>query len=422
MNTAKKSDTSVKGVNMKKAYIFSSGCVRIALDMTKIHNYLQSNGWLLTNSISSADLIVISTCGAVDKTEKLSLAAIRDITRRRSPSAKVIITGCLPKIDPDKIQELGDFIFVPTRNLDQFDEVLNSKVRFESIPDANMLTEQAGILDYILAYRLFRNSFFLKLFRGLSTNRRFLKFSVLLSHTTNSIKNKLGLTARKKIVPYYNIRIAEGCLGTCAYCAIRFATGELKSKPEDRIIEEFRAGLKAGHKVFQLVNEDTGCYGLDIGTTMPHLLRRILAIEGDYQLILIDFNPQWIVKYYDELLSIFLEHRGKVRELFVSLQSGSNRILKAMRRPYEIEDVKNKLIDLKKQMPEIILRTTVIIGFPGETEDDFEMTKKAVQEIGFSEVELNKYEDRPGTDSSTKDNKVQQDVIERRFSELRKVS
>ncbi len=406
---------------MKKAYIFSSGCVRRAMDMTKIHNYLLSNGWLLTNEVSSADLIIISTCGAVDKTERLSLAAISDITRKRSPSAKVIITGCLPKIDPGKIQKLGDFIFVPTRSLDQFDEVLNSKVRFESIPDANMLTDQAGILDYILAYRLFRNSFFLKLFRGVSTNKRFLKFSVFISHIVNFMKNKLGLTARKKIVPYYNIRIAEGCLGTCAYCAIRFATEKLKSKPEDQIIEEFRAGLRAGHKIFQLVNEDTGCYGLDIGTTMPNLLRRILAIEGDYRLVLIDFNPQWIIKYYDELLPLFLKHRGKVKELFVSLQSGSNRILKVMNRPYDIEVVKNKLVDLKKQVPEIILRTTVIIGFPGETEEDFELTKEAVQEIGFSEVELNKYEDRPGTDSSLMEDKIPQEIIDRRGRELKKV-
>ncbi len=407
---------------MKKAYIFSSGCVRRALDMTKIHNYLLSNGWLLTNSASSADIIIISTCGAVDKTERLSLAAISAITRKRSPSAKVIITGCLPKIDPDKIQELGDFTFVPTRSLDKFDEVLNSRVKFESIPDSNMLTDQAGILGYILAYRLFRNSTFLKLFRGLSTNKSFLKFSVFISHIVNSMKNKLGLTARKKIVPYYNIRIAEGCLGTCAYCAIRFATGTLKSKSEDRIIEEFKTGLKAGNKIFQLVNEDTGCYGLDIGTTMPNLLRKILSIEGDYQLVLIDFNPQWVVKYYDELLPLFHKYRGKIKEMFVSLQSGSNKILKEMRRPYDIEDVKKKLISLKKEVPELILRTTVIIGFPGETEDDFNATKRAIQEIGFSEVELNKYEDRPGTDSSTKDNKVPQDVIEKRFSELRKVS
>jgi len=405
----------------KKAYIFSSGCIRRALDMTKIHTYLERNGWELTDKVSVADVIIISTCGAVDKTERLSLAAVKDITVKRSPFAKVIITGCLPKIDPERLQEIGDFIFVPTRSLEKFDEVLCSKIKFEDVPDANMLTDQSGILDYILAYRMFRNSLFLKLFRGLSTNKSFLKFSVMLSHTINSIKNKLGMTARKKIVPYYNIRIAEGCMGTCAYCAIRFSTGELKSKPEETIIEEFKAGLQAGHKIFQLVSEDTGCYGIDIESSMPKLLRKILAIEGDYKLVLIDFNPQWVVKYYDELVSIFHEYPGMIQEMFSSLQSGSNRILKEMRRPYVIEDVKEKLISLKREIPDLILRTTVIIGFPGETEEDFEGTKQAVQEIGFAEVELNKYEDRPGTDSSNSPDKVSQETIERRFNELRKV-
>jgi len=228
------------------------------------------------------------------------------------------------------------------------------------------------------------------------------------------------LTSRKKIVPYYNIRIAHGCLCACTFCATRFATGKLKSKPEDRIIEEFRTGLRAGYKIFQLVNEDTGCYGLDINTTLPNLLKRILAIEGDYQLVLIDFNPQWIIKYYDELLPIFLKHRGKARELFVSLQSGSNRILKAMGRSYDIEPLKNKLINLRKQVPEIMLRTTALIGFPGETEEDFEMTKKAVQDIGFSEVEVDKYEDRLGNASSVMKDKIPQEIIDRRYSEMKK--
>ena len=404
----------------KKAYIFNTGCIRRALDMTKIYEYLLRNGWLLIDEVSSADLIVIGTCGVIKRQERLSLTAIKDITRKRSPSAKVIITGCLPKINPGKIQEFGDFTFIPTRELDQFDEILNSRIKFESIPDANMLTDQGGVLDYVLAYRFFRNSFFLKLFRCLSTSKKFLRFCVFVNHNVNSIKYRLGLTSRKKIVPYYNIRIAHGCLCACTFCATRFATGKLKSKPEDRIIEEFKNGLRAGYKIFQLVNEDTGCYGMDIGTTFPNLLGRILAIEGDYQLILIDFNPQWIVKYYDELLPIFLKHRGKVRELFVSLQSGSDRILKAMGRSYDIETVKNMLIDLRKQVPEIMLRTTALIGFPGETEDDFEMTKKVVQEIGFSEVEIDKYEDRPGTSSSMMKDKIPQEIIDRRGSELRK--
>lgn len=99
---------------MKKAFIFDSGCACKALDKKGIHDYLLKNEWELTNRISSADVIVINTCGAMDKRERLSLATVQDITRQRSLSATVIITGCLPKVDPVRIEEIGDFIYIPT--------------------------------------------------------------------------------------------------------------------------------------------------------------------------------------------------------------------------------------------------------------------------------------------------------------------
>jgi threonylcarbamoyladenosine tRNA methylthiotransferase CDKAL1 len=404
----------------KRAYIFNTGCIRRALDMTKIHGYLLTNGWQLVNDISVADIIIISTCGVIERQETLSLAAIRDITKKRNPSARVFVTGCLAKIDPAKIQAIGNFTLIPTGSLHRFDAALSSRVAFEEVPDANVLTNQGSIFDYVLAYRFLRNSLFLGAFRRLSTSEKFLRSCVFVNRNVNSIKYNLGLTPRKKILPYYNIRIGHGCLCACTFCATRFATGRLKSKPVDRIVGEFKNGLRQDYKIFQLVNEDTGCYGIDIGTSFPHLLRAILAVEGDYQLILIDFNPQWLVKYYEELLSIFLEHRGKIRELFVSLQSGSDKILRAMGRSYESETVKNMLIDLRERAPEIMLRTTALIGFPGETQDDFEMTKRACQDIGFSEVEIDKYEDRPGTRSSLMKDKVPRKIINKRGKELKR--
>lgn len=407
---------------MKRAYIFNTGCIRRALDSTRIYHYLSKNGWAFTNNISSADIVVISTCGAVKKTTDLSLIALRNISKKKPKAAKLIITGCLPKIDPEKIREirhLGDYEFIPTRNLDRFDTVLNSTVKLKDIPDANMVTNKEGLLDYVLAYRLFRNSYFLGVYKKISTNRNFLRFVISLSENLNMVKSKLGLAARQKIVPYYNIRIAEGCTFACSYCAIKFATGRLESKPIDQIIEEFKKGLKEGYKLFQLVCEDTGCYGLDIGTTFPALLKRILDIEGDYQLIIIDFGGYWLVKYYDELLPLFLSNSSKIRELYVSLQSGSDRILRAMKRPEKNKDVRAKLKDLKKKLPHLILRTTVIIGFPGETDEDFIKTVEAVKEIDFSAVELNKYEDRPGTASSKMKNKIPQEVIDQRHELIR---
>lgn len=403
---------------MKRAYLFNSGCIRRALDSTRIYNYLISNGWGFTNHIAKADLVIVSTCGAVDKTEELSLIALDNISAKRSQSAKFIVTGCLPKIDPEKIEalkHLGEYEYIPTRNLDKFDQVIEAEVKLRDIPDANLVTNEIGLLDYILAYRFFRHSFFLEFYKRMSTNRHFLKFALSTSEVINSTKRILGLPARQKVVPYYNIRIAEGCAFACSYCAIRFATGRIKSKPIDQIIAELKSGLKEGYKYFQLVCEDSGSYGIDQGTNIAELLRRMLEVEGDYQLILIDFGGYWLVKYYDELLPLFMNNTSKIRELYVSLQSGSDEILKAMKRPEKSTEVQAKLKDLKQKLPNLILRTTVIIGFPGETEEDFLQTVQAVQEIDFDAVELNLYEDRPGTRSSRMENKIPQEVIERRY-------
>lgn len=409
---------------MKRFYIFNAGCIRRALDSTKIYNYLNANGWTYTGKVPSADLVIVSTCGAVDKTEELSLIALRSVAKKRSDSARFIVTGCLPSIDAGKIQaipHLDNYETVPTRHLDRFDTIIDSRVKFSDIPDVNMVTNEAGLLDYVLAYRLFRHSFFLKLYKRMSTSWGFLKLSIVLSDKLNIVTSRLGLAARQKIIPYYNLRIAEGCPFGCSYCAIRFATGRIRSKSIDEIMEEFKAGLREGHKLFQLVCEDVGSYGLDIGTTIAALLKRMLEIEGDYQLILIDFGGYWLVKYYDELLPLFQQHPEKIRELYVSLQSGSDRILKAMRRPEKSEDVTAKLKELKRNAPHLILRTTVIIGFPGETEEDFQKTVKAVQEVDFSAVELNKYEDRPGTPASVMPGKIPPDVIERRYETIKQV-
>ena len=404
---------------MKRAYMFNTGCIRRGLDCTRLHRYLQENGWSFTQRIRAADLVLVSTCGTIKKNERLSLAAIKKISKKRPDHAKVIITGCLPKINPDSIRELGDFDYIPTREMDNLDALLGSEVKLADIPDANLVSNELGFLDFVLAYRLFRNSYSLNLYTKLSTSQAFNKLCVFVGDTGNLFKSKLGMARRQKIVPYYNLRIAEGCSFGCTYCAIRFATGRLTSKPIDQIMQEFRVGLREGHKQFQLVAEDTGCYGIDIGLTIVDLLKRMLEVEGDYQLLLVDFCSYWLVKYYNELFPLFSDNRCKIKEIYVSLQSGSNKILKAMRRPEKSEDVRDKLKHLHEHIPEINLRTTVILGFPGETEDDFMETVGAIKELPFSEVQLNKYEDRPGTVSSKMKDKIPQDVIDKRYDYIK---
>lgn len=410
----------------RSAYLFpATGCVRRALDATRIHDYLIKNGWSFTNNISAADLIVVSTCSVIGKSAEISLAGLNGVAKKASKDSMLVVTGCLPKVDPDKFEQIsgpGSCAVIPTGELAKFDQLLKSAVKLADIPEANVITNEVGLFDYLLAYRVFpRHRWLVKLYKRMCTNRMFLRSIVFATDSINWAKRRLGMTARDPIVPYYNIRVAHGCALSCAYCCIKFATGHVRSRPIAEIVHEFKQGLAAGHKVFQLVCEDVGCYGIDIGSSFPELLRSLLAIEGGYQLVMIDFGGYWFVKYYDELLPLFKENQDKIRELYVALQSGSNKVLAAMNRPEKAEEVAARLKELKSELPQIVLRTTILVGFPGETEDDFRRSVDAVKNIGFEAVELNGYEDRPGTESSRMTNKVPQEVIDRRLRDIAEV-
>jgi len=409
------------GYIMKRAYVFNTGCIRRALDITKMHAYLVANGWSFTNSIARANLVVVSTCGAVKKTEDLSVIALKHIANKMSKNATMIVTGCLPSINPEAMQTIPDIdrsFFVPARELDRIDEVLGSKISFHDISEANLVTNEMGLFDYVLAYRLFRHSFFLNIYKKLSTSRAFLKLIIMMSQIAHLPKRLMSLSAADKIIPYYNLRIAEGCVFKCSFCAIRFATKRVTSKPIKEIVSEFRKGVAEGHKIFQLVCEDVGCYGLDIGSSFPELLEHLFAVEGDYKFVMLDFGGYWLVKYYDEIMPLLESNSHRLKEFYVSIQSGSDRILKAMKRPEKNKEVITALQGLKANFPHLKLRTTVIVGFPGETEEDFEETVRALQQVDFAAVEINKYEDRPGTAASRMQGKIPAETIERRVQDL----
>lgn len=399
-------------------FIFNTGCIRRGLDTIRIHRYLALNGWTTASRIREANLIIITTCGAAAEKEEGSLNAIRKAVRKKHKAARIIVVGCLPDINATDIRRLGVTELVSTQNYAKLDQLLEAKTPFCDIPECNTLAEST-VHDYVLAYRLFRNSGkLIKVFNKFSMNKAFLKLSVWLSNLVSFAKSTTRRGPRQKLVPYFNISIANGCVGQCAYCAIRFATGALQSKPIDKILAEFQAGLEQGYQHIQLVSEDTGCYGRDIGTNILELLNKILAIPGDYKLILIDFNPRWLVLYWDDLLPLLVKHQEKIKELFVPMQSGSDQVLQAMNRFYTVEQVKPLLLEINKRAPLIQLRTTIMVGFPGESEEDFQASKDLIQDVAFYEVTLNKYEDRPDTASSGYTNKLPQNLIDSRTQAL----
>ena len=267
------------------------------------------------------------------------------------------------------------------------DEIIDPKIAFKDSSDPNVINPDE------VTYNLF----FKKWLKFLSIPRNSSKFSIfkkgLLKNVYLNIKDKLLylFTIQSFINPFLTInrnkfcyiRISLGCLGACSYCSKRFYSGKLQSKGFENILNEFKSGLKQGYKNFYLLTEDAGCYGLDINTNIVNLLQRLFESGKDYdfKIVLSNINAQWFIKFYDELLPIFVNNQSKINYVHIPVESGSNRILKLMNRPYSIEDVKEKLLSLKISAPSLSLVTDIIVGFPQENEADFLETKEFLKTI-----------------------------------------
>jgi len=375
-------------------------CKRRRIDTGKIVTYLTKNNWKPAKDYRFADIIIIYTCGGFKSTEERSLLTIKKMFSEKKEGATIIVTGCLVKINYNAIKNLGDFKILTHDELNELDNIINALVSYNSVPDVNIVT----LVNDLVPGPINGNS---KITFAL--NSRF------FWQTIHSIKKSaFGL---KKI---YELKIAHGCLGECTYCSIRFSTGKLRSKPLDEIIQEFDNGLSMGYKRFRIIAEDTGSYGQDFSLSIFDLFTRIFSKEEKFSVIILDFNPQWLIKYYDQLFPLFLKNRKRIEILKMPIQSGSNRILKQMNRPYLIEDVKKVILDLKHKIPSLKIHTHVLTGFPGETEDDFNKTREFLELIDFFEVSLYGFEIRPGTIAAELDDKISKNIIMKRIKKLKK--
>jgi len=375
---------------MRTYYLASAGCPRRAVDSQKIADYLEANNLKYTQDVKDADLIIVSTCAALKSREDLSKTAITWYQEQKTADSKIVVAGCLGKINPEVKKEFEEVAFISPREIDLLDEIIAAKVRFKDIPDPN----QIG------SYPLFPD----KPERQAKGDRR---------------NKRLDLDYEKKDL--FTLRIATGCLGNCSYCAVKFAVGELESKPIDAIVNAFKSGLDQGFKHFVLIAGDVGCYGVDIGTSVIELLSELFAVEGSYKIIIKEFNAQWVVKYFQNLLKILKENYEKIDYIVVPVQSASNRLLRLMKRPYSIEDVKTYLNIIKTEVPDLQVSTHIMVGFPGETEEDFKESLEFIKEYEFPFVDIYAYDDRPNTAASQMDDKVPQKIINQRVDAVKKV-
>lgn len=341
----------------------------------RIQAYLVANGLRPTQDVGAADLILVDTCGFCQAAEDHSMSLLSMCVDGRHPGARVLVVGCLPGINPGRLATVSGVEVLTLAELGRLDEITGGAVPFHAVraDDAAHLTAQGP--------------------------------------------SPAGSSRR-----VFHVTTSTGCLHDCTYCAIKQVWGRLSSKPVATLRRELEVGLAAGHQMFYLAAQDLGAYGIDLGVSVVDLLESLFEVEGRYRLLLHDFNPQWLLKHRGELRELLPAHLDKIAYLDVPLQSGSDPVLARMKRPYKAARVLEEVLALKEAAPELIIELDVMMGFPGETDEDFALSAAFVEQtMALPQMcyWLSGFSPRPGTAAARMDDAVDSETVMQRFLGLR---
>lgn len=364
-------------------------CARVNLYGTDIERLFLTNGWSKTTGMKSANMIIINTCSFLKSKEDYFLNQIKEIYTRKRSGQKVMIIGCLGSICREDILKIGSDILIFGRNKKDISDYfcfIN-----DSLPCATHIKEDIPYQKKILNW----------------FNDRFI-------HSKH-----IEFRLKKENVCY--IQISTGCRGKCTYCSEKFTT-KLRSSSVKEILDAIESGIKEGFTLFSLSSDDASAYGLDIGTNLDKLLSEIIKLKNkDISLIIPEFNPNGITDQTIELLK-----DPRFLYITIPIQSGSQRILNQMQRPYQILDVVQKIKKIRKNNPNLMINSHLIVGFPNERESDFSKTLILIQTGLLDRVKVFKYSPRPGTEAAALPNQIDENKKEERaeilLKKIRKVN
>ena len=386
-----------KEKNNRKVCVMTNGCPENRIDCARMNEFLKSNGFTVTTDCKDADIILFNACALTQTTQEESIDIINLVKARKKHSAKLVVYGCLPQINGTRLGEIYQGSTFGSDEIEKITEIIDTKTSPEDT-FANYLIPSVKV----------------PLVRRYSRRLKEEKLSLM------TIKQKLiGFYYHRlwRAINAYNsytfcIKVCTGCLNTCAFCAVKLSRGKLRSKPINNVVKEFEQGLAEGNTEFALIGTEIGAYGRDQGTNLSTLLRELLRRKGDYIIRLRNLHPRFLIEMMPELREIL--RCGKISYISSAVESGNNRILKLMRRGYKIEDYKQAILTLKRELPKIQMRTQILVGFPGETEDEFHDTLRLLDEVGFDFVEVYDFQARPNTAAARMKDQVPKKVIKRR--------
>lgn len=369
---------------LKKFYIYNRNtCTRVKLYGIDVENLFLENGYKKTKKVENSDLVIINTCSFLKSKEKYFLDLINKINEKLKDNQQLVIIGCLPSINKENLMEINNKMILFGRDLNKIKEYFNFKNTIKT-----KATQVKDKLSFCKNLEYLFNKIFLR---------------------SKHIEYRL----KRNKVCY--LQISSGCQGRCTYCSERFTT-KLKSRPINEILEAIEDGISRNYKLFGLNSDDASAYGKDINSSLEELLKEIVKIKDKIYFSIPEFNPNGLSK---EVLNYLKDE--KFLYITVPIQSGSQRILDLMQRPYKINEVIEKVKHIKENNKNLKINTHIIVGFPGEINEDFERTKKVIKTGLFDRVKVFMYNERPNTKAKDYPNKVPEEIKLERRNELLKI-
>ncbi|MCG1012706.1 tRNA (N(6)-L-threonylcarbamoyladenosine(37)-C(2))-methylthiotransferase MtaB [Tepidanaerobacter sp. GT38] len=352
---------------MPKVAFYTLGCKVNQYESAAMAELFEKKGYEIVDFDDKADVYVINTCDVTNESGRKSRQIIRKAIRK-NPSAKVAVVGCYAQLEPNKVSNLpGVSVVVGTKDRHKIVDL---------VEEAKQTDKQVVAVEDIMKQRTFEEI----AFRGHRTKTRaFLK-------------------------------IQEGCNMFCSYCIIPYARGPVRSRAIESIIAEAENLARDGFKEIVLTGIHLGLYGFDFKEEKHHLLEvisRISQIEGIERIRLSSIEA---LELTDEFLEGLLKIKSFCHHFHIPLQSGCDTVLKRMNRRYSTNDFRNRVNYIRSLMPDASITTDVIVGFPGETEDEFRVTESFIQEMEFSKLHVFPFSARRGTPAADMPNQVEKSV------------
>ena len=340
---------------MAKIAFYTLGCKVNQADTASMENLFLRSGHQLVSFDGEADVYIINTCVVTNTGQRKSRQTIHRAIRK-NPNALIVVTGCYPQTAAEEVKAIAGV-----------DMIIGNQDRAQIVQlvEERLAHRQTDTLDAV--HKLTASTAFEEMAAGDITDktRAFLK-------------------------------IQEGCNQFCTYCIIPYARGPLRSRSLESIRTETQRLISAGFKEIVLIGIHLGCYGKENpdGPTLYDAVKTVLDVPGVQRLRLGSLES---VEVEPRLLTLMQEDARFCRHLHLPLQSGCDKTLQAMHRPYTTAKFKTLLADIKTMVPDIAITTDVIVGFPGETEADFETTCKFAESCGFSKIHIFPFSARKGT-------------------------